>query len=108
MRFVIFVTDGSSNTATGNEMAEIDAFNQMLQDNGHFIYAAGIAEPKDSQLIDNRAGVGLVAHGSLQSENFYSGFWLINADSLEQAKDLALKGSKACNRKVELRGFLGQ
>ncbi len=36
-----------------------------------------------------------------------SGFWIIQADSLEQAKSLAAEGSKACNRKVELRPFLG-
>jgi hypothetical protein len=36
-----------------------------------------------------------------------SGFWIIQADSLEQAQALAAEGSKACNRKVELRPFLG-
>ena len=39
-------------------------------------------------------------------ENF-SGFWLIEANDLESARTLAFQGSKACNRKVELRPLLG-
>ncbi len=109
MRFVIFVIDGDVNTAASDEMAAIDAYNQMLQDKGHFIYAAGIAKPSDALLIDNRQDADEVSTGSLFSEqNFYSGFWLISADSMEQATTLAKAGSKACNRRVELRGFLGQ
>ncbi|MEY4990277.1 MAG: hypothetical protein RIS08_503 [Actinomycetota bacterium] len=109
MRFVIFVIDGDVNTAATNEMAAIDQFNQMLQDNGHFIYAAGIAKPADAVLIDNRSDANLTSAGSLFSDQqFYSGFWLINAASHEEATVLAKAGSKACNRRVELRGFLGQ
>ena len=37
----------------------------------------------------------------------YSGFWLVEAADGETARDLALLGSKACNRKVELRPLLG-
>jgi hypothetical protein len=36
-----------------------------------------------------------------------TGFWIIQADSLEQAQALAAEGSKARNRQVELRPFLG-
>jgi len=109
MRFVIFVIDGDVNTAAPDEMAEIDAFNQMLQNNGHIIYAAGIARPSDALVIDNRRDANQTSTGSLFSlPQFYSGFWLITADSMEQAITLAKAGSKACNRRVELRGFLGQ
>lgn len=109
MRFVIFVIDDEVNTAAGNEMASIDSFNQMLKDNDHFIYAAGIAKPAQSKLIDNRADANHITEGSLfENPEFYSGFWLINAESMDHATELAKLGSKACNRKVELRGFLGQ
>ena len=109
MRFVIFVIDGDVNTAAPDEMAAIDNFNQMLQDNGHFIYAAGIARPAEAMVIDNRHDADQVSVGSLFSDQqFYSGFWLINASSMEEATSLAKAGSKACNRRVELRGFLGQ
>jgi hypothetical protein len=35
-----------------------------------------------------------------------SGFWLIEAENMETAMRLASEGSKACNRKVELRPFI--
>ena len=109
MKFIIFVIDGSANTATGSEMQDIDAFNDQLEANGSWIYAAGIGEPSSATLIDNRLGLGSVAADSLwQGQEHYSGFWLIQADSLEQAKEIAAAGSKACNRRVELRPFLGQ
>ena len=56
MRFIIFVIDDQTEKASGIEMAAIDAFNEMLEANGH---------------------------------------WMTAADS------------KACNRKVELRPYLG-
>ena len=109
MRYIIFVIDDQTNSAGGDEMAAIDAFNEMLEANGHWIYAAGIGSPSLATLIDNRSDKGLVEPGSLfPSVENYSGFWLIKADSAEQALDLAKQGSKACNRQVELRPFLGQ
>lgn len=109
MRFVIFVIDDQTNSGTSNEMAAIDAFNEGLQQNGNWIYAAGIATPKNAFVIDNTEGEEKIEAGSLFDTNqFYSGFWLVNAESIEQAKQLAMAGSKACNRRVELRAFLGQ
>ena len=108
MRFIIFVIDSESNTANGNEMEAIDAFNEKLEKNDHWIYAAGISGEVASKVIDNRGGAGLTSAGSLYSDdNHYSGFWLIKADSQEQAEVLAAEGSLACNRRVELRPFLG-
>lgn len=109
MRFVIYVIDSATNTGGPNEMAAIDAFNDQLQSNGHWITAAGIGAPATAKLIDNRADAGIVNPGSLfDSKDFYSGFWLIQTDSEAKALELALAGSKACNRKVELRPYLGQ
>lgn len=107
MRYVIFVIDSASNTAAGNEMAAIDAFNTQLQENGNWIYAAGISAPSVAQVIDNRGDTDIVTVGSLfKNTEHYSGFWLIQADNDAQALQLAKLGSKACNRKVELRPFL--
>ena len=109
MRFAIYVIDVANNTAGGDEMAAIDAFNDHLQYNNHWITAAGIGAPATAKLIDNRSDAGVVNPGSLfDTEEFYSGFWLIQADSEDQALELALAGSKACNRRVELRPYLGQ
>lgn len=108
MRFIIFVIDDQTEKASGSEMAAIDAFNEMLEANGHWITAAGINHGEAATVLDNRDGAAIVQPGSLYNEaEHYSGFWLINAESREKALELAAAGSKACNRKVELRPYLG-
>jgi hypothetical protein len=108
VRYVIFVIDDQTEKASGNEMAAIDAFNEKLEANGNWITAAGIHHGEKAMVIDNRNGANLVSTGSLYNEpEHYSGFWLIQAESAEEAKALALEGSLACNRKVELRPYLG-
>ena len=108
MKFIIFVIDDGSNTGSAAEMQAIDSFNEKLAANGQWIHAAGIGDAKTSLRIDNRAGIGLVDSGSLvTSAKNYSGFWLINASNAQMAQQLALEGSFACNREVELRPYLG-
>jgi len=108
MRFVLFVIDSGSNTATPGEGAAFDAFNERLTAGNHLILAAGIAEPNRATLIDNRNGLGAITAGSLFSgPEHYSGFWIIEVESPEQAQNFATEGSLACSRRVELRPFLG-
>jgi hypothetical protein len=107
MRFIIFVIDGPNNPASADEMKHIDDFNEKLQNNGHWITAAGIQPGANATVIDNRNNKNEVKSGSLfDAPEFYSGFWLIEADSDEVAYQLALEGSLACNRKVELRPYI--
>jgi len=107
MRFVIFVIDGPNNPANADEMKQIDAFNEKLQSNGHWITAAGIREAGAATVIDNRANKGEVKSGSLfDAPKYYSGFWLIEAATEQEAHQIALEGSLACNRKVELRPYI--
>ena len=115
MRFFLAVIDSHSRAAAEHnplasaaEMAAIDEFNEGLQANGQLIMACGVHEPAMSVVLDNRADAGVVVEGPLHSEDeFMAGFWIISADSLEQARELAAAGSKACNRKVELRQLHG-
>lgn len=107
MKFMIFVIDQQSRSASTNEMAAIDEFNDSLQANGHWVMAAGLTGPTKATLIDNASGRGDVTDGSLFSnDDFYSGFWIIDAASEELALELARQGSIACNRRVEVRPFL--
>ena len=107
MRYIVFVIDGPGNPASANEMQHIDAFNDKLQANNHWITAAGIAGASQAKLIDNRADKNEIIEGTLVAgDQNYSGFWLIEAATDQQATQLALEGSKACNRRVELRPYL--
>ena len=107
MRFLIAVIDDQSNSGTDDEMKNINAFNDTLRANGHWIFACGLANPSNAIVIDNRRGAGLVTEAPLVSaEEQMSGFWIVEANNEETARDLAHGGSKACNRKVELRPLL--
>jgi hypothetical protein len=107
MKFAIFVIDDESRSGSAQEMAAIDAFNEKLHVNGHWIMAAGLESPRNAFLLDNRADANIAQAGSLfDSPDFYSGIWVIEAPDLATAKQLAAEGSLACNRKVELRPFL--
>jgi len=108
MRFLINVIDNSTSSATAEEMAAIDVFNDELIANGHWIFAGGITAPSMATVIDNRAGAGHVLPGPLVDHaEFISGFWLIEAHGIDEGSRLAAEASRACNRKVELRPLLG-
>ena len=107
MQYIMFVIDDQSESANGNEMAAIDAFNDQLRADGYWVMAAGIGRPASATLVDNRGHAGQVKPGSLfDALEHYSGFWIVNVPSAEVALQLAQAGSHACNRKVELRPFL--
>ena len=97
-------------TATAEEMAAIDVFNeQELMAGGHWVFAGGLAAPSSATVIDNRGEEALVTDGPfLESKEFIAGFWIINASDLDVALRLAAMGSEHCNRRVELRPFLGE
>jgi hypothetical protein len=107
MKFIINVIDDLSNSGTPAEMNEINKFNDQLRVNGQFIFAGGLAAPENADVIDNRNDANLSTGKPLfeANENF-SGFWLIEAENIDVARELAFAGSKACSRKVELRPLL--
>jgi hypothetical protein len=107
MRYLFSVIHDREVRATGEEMAAIDEFNEMLQANGHWVFGAGIGGPSTATTIDNRASKGLVTDGPfMESKEYVAGFWVIEAPDLDVALKLAEGGSKACNRKLEVRPFL--
>jgi hypothetical protein len=108
VKFIVFVIDTATNTGNSEELREIDAFNETLRASGQLVMAAGIGSPDRANLFDFTGQRTIQEKASLfSSPEFYSGFWIIEAASKEQAEDLAKQASHACNRKVELRPFLG-
>lgn len=108
MKFLLSVIDMVSGSATADEVPAIDAFNANLVDRGYWVMAAGIGAPDTATVFDNRAGAGIeTAGGYVSADEFVAGFWIMDVPSEAIARDLAAAGSRACNRKVELRPFLG-
>ncbi|MEV4094247.1 YciI family protein [Streptosporangium saharense] len=106
MQYLISVIHDQATLATPEEDAAIDVFNDRLQTDGHWVFAGGLASPDTATVIDNRAGSAMVTDGPfLESKEYLAGFWIIEAADLDVALRLAAEGSKACNRKVEVRPF---
>ena len=107
MEYLISVIDDATGPATAVEDAAIDVFNDRLRAGGHWVFAGGLASPSAATVIDNRGGEAMVTDGPfLESKEYLIGFWIIEAPDLDVALKLAADGSKACNRKVEVRPFL--
>src|SRR5262245_216179 len=107
MRYLVSVIDVSTGSATADEMAAIDAFNERLRADGHWVFAAGLGAPATATVIDNRGGQVVFMDGPfLESKEYLAGFWIVEAADLDEALKVAAEGSKACDRKVEVRPFL--
>jgi hypothetical protein len=104
----VLADDATDYSASEQEMAAIDVFNDQLTADGHWVFAAGLAAPGTSTVVDARAGgEALFTDGPyLESKEFVAGIWIVEAADLDVALRLAAGGSKACNRKIELRPIL--
>lgn len=108
MLFLISVIDHETGHASAREMAAIDDFNADLMDDGAWIFAGGLQSPIESTIIDGRGETPQTRDGPImEGPEYISGFWIIDAPTPEVARELAARGSRACNRRVELRQFLG-
>jgi hypothetical protein len=107
MQYLVSVIDDKTGSATPDEMTAIDAFNDRLLAEGHWVFAGGLGAPSSATVIDNRGREAMVTDGPfLESKEYLAGFWVIEAADLDVALKLAAEGSKHCNRKVEVRPFL--
>lgn len=107
MQYLVSVIDDRSNSGTPEEMVAIDAFNERVRADGHWVFAGGLADPGTATVVDNRGGEAVFTDGPfLESKEFLAGFWVFEAPDLDVALRLATDGSRACNRKVEVRPFL--
>jgi len=107
MQYLVSVINDSNDLATPEEMAAIDAFNDRLNAEGHWVFAGGLAAPSSATVIDNRGEEPVFTDGPfLESKEYLVGFWVLEAADLDVALKLAAEGSKHCNRKLEVRPFL--
>jgi hypothetical protein len=105
-QYLISVLNDTTDPGTGEEMAAIGVFNTQLKTDGHWVFANGLADPASATVVDGRDGEAVFTDGPyLESKEYVVGLWIIDAPHLDVALRLAAQGSKACNRRVELRPF---
>ena len=93
-----------SREAMAQAMDDTGVFNELLQREGHFVYAGGLQPPRTARVVDG--GSGIVTEGPyLTGDEQLGGFWIIEAADLDEATRLAEAGSRACRGVVEVRPF---
>ena len=104
MQYLVSVIFDKDSVGTPEEMTAIDAYNDRLRDEGHFVFAGGLAGPDSATVIDNRGTEPILSDGPfVETKEFLGGFWILEAADLDVALKIAADGSKACNRRVEVR-----
>lgn len=104
---MINVIDDRSESGTVEEAVAIDAFNEKLVAGGHWVFAAGLADPSASTVIDGRGDELVCTDGPfVEAKEWAAGPWIIEAADLDVALKLMTAGSKACNRRLEVRPML--
>ena len=107
MQYLVSVIADAADSDTPEEQAAIDVFNDRLQAEGHWVFAGGLGSPSSATVIDNRGEEAMFSDGPfVESKEYLAGFWIMEAADLDVALGLAAEGSKACNRKIEVRPFL--
>lgn len=107
MQYLVSVIHDQTNDATPDEMAAINAYNDRIKAEGHWVFAGGLAAPTAATVIDNRGEQPVFTDGPyVETKEYTAGLWIIEAPDLDAALELAAEGSKACNRRLEVRPFL--
>jgi hypothetical protein len=88
-------------------MADTDAFNEKLKEQGYFVFADGLDRPSSSVVVDGMGDAPLFTDGPyVETKEHIAGFWVIDVPSHDIARALAAEASKVCIGKVELRPML--
>jgi hypothetical protein len=75
MQYLICVIHDTAGHATPDEMAAINAFNDRLKAEGHWVFAGGLGSARTATVIDNRGGESIVTDGPfLESTEYLAGF----------------------------------
>jgi hypothetical protein len=107
MKYLVNVIDSRSSSGTADEAVAIDAFNDKLRAGGHWVFAGGLADPTVSTVIDGRSDEPVLTDGPfVETKEWAAGFWIIEASDLDVALELMSEGSRACNRRLEVRPLL--
>jgi hypothetical protein len=85
---------------------EVDAFNTDLKASDAWVFGGGLHTPDVSTVVQSRGGEILVTDGPFaESKEQLGGFWVLRAEDLDAALELAKRATVACRGPVEVRPF---
>ena len=89
-------------------MDECFAYDDELRRGGHFAGGEALQEAKTAVTLRHGGnGVDVTDGPYAETKEYVGGFWIIEAPDFDVALPLAALASQRCNRRVELRPFLG-
>ena len=107
MKYLVSVIADGTEPASSEEMASIDAFNDRLVAGGYWVFAAGLGGPSTATVVDSRNGRALITDGPfVEAKEYIAGLWVWDVPDFDVALKLAVEGSRACNRRLEVQPFL--
>lgn len=85
---------------------DVDAFNKEIIAAGSWVFGGGLYPPSTATVVTTTGGKTVTTDGPyLESKEHLGGFWVIKADDLDAALDVARRASEACQSPVEVRPF---
>ena len=86
--------------------AAVDAFNKDLMESGSWVFGGGLYPPSTATVVTSSGGKAVTTDGPyLESKEHLGGFWVVKADDLDAALEIARRASEACRQAVEVRPF---
>jgi hypothetical protein len=86
--------------------AAVDRFNQEVRAEGAWVFAGGLHPVHTATVVDARGADVVTTDGPFaESKEHLGGFWVVEAEDLDAALELARRGSAACRGPVEVRPF---
>lgn len=85
---------------------DVEKVNQELRDTGAWVFAGGLTDPSDATVVRVERGQVLTTDGPfVETKEQLGGFWVIQAEDLDEALAWAQKATAACLAPVEVRPF---
>lgn len=84
----------------------VEAFNEEVRASGQWVFAGGLHTPDVATVVRPKDGDVLVTDGPFsESKEQLGGFWVLKAQDLDAALELARRAALACQGPVEVRPF---
>ncbi len=105
----VHMVDGEeppSDEAMQKAYADVDTFNNKLQEQGAWVFAGGLHPADTATVVNAKDGDVLLTDGPFaEAKEQLGGFWIIQVPDLDAALKWAAEGSVACGGPVEVRPF---
>lgn len=82
----------------------VGTFNKEVKASGSWVFGGGLHPVSTATVVDATGGDVVTTDGPFaESKEHLGGFWIVLADNLDEALEVARRASEACEKPVEVR-----